>query len=341
MMSAAIVTLERVAHMADAAAGMARDLIFLAPIFHGKIWGGRELEKRFGYMIPDGPIGECWGISAHPNGDCVVDGGEFDGQHLSELWESHHELFSGAEGDRFPLLIKILDARENLSVQVHPDDAYAAEHENGSLGKRECWYVIDCEPGTRIIVGQRAKSREELAAMIEEGRWDDMLNYVPIHPGDFFRIEPGTIHAIMGGTLILETQQSSDVTYRVYDYDRIQPDGTKRPLHVKQSLDVVDYGQVPPTSGTVTAPEKDGVTELMACPNFDVERVRVSGEKTLAQPWPFMCLSVIEGSGSVCNGSGVEHAVSAGSHFLAPFGSGDVLLTGEMTLITSHLPERA
>ena len=177
--------------------------------------------------------------------------------------------------------------------------------------------------------------------MIEEGRWDDMLNYVPIHPGDFFRIEPGTIHAIMGGTLILETQQSSDVTYRVYDYDRIQPDGTKRPLHVKQSLDVVDYGQVPPTSGTVTAPEKDGVTELMACPNFDVERVRVSGEKTLAQPWPFMCLSVIEGSGSVCDGSGVEHAVSAGSHFLAPFGSGDVRLTGEMTLITSHLPERA
>ena len=177
--------------------------------------------------------------------------------------------------------------------------------------------------------------------MIEEGRWDDMLNYVPIHPGDFFRIEPGTIHAIMGGTLILETQQSSDVTYRVYDYDRIQPDGTKRPLHVKQSLDVVDYGQVPPTSGTVTAPEKDGVTELMACPNFDVERVRVSGEKVLAQPWPFMCLSVIEGSGSVCDGSGVEHAVSAGSHFLAPFGSGDVRLTGEMTLITSHLPERA
>ena len=271
----------------------------------------------------------------------MVDGGEFDGLHLSELWDAHHELFAGAKGDRFPLLIKILDARENLSVQVHPDDAYAAEHENGSLGKRECWYVIDCEPGTRIIVGQRARSREELAAMISDGRWGDMLNYVPIHPGDFFRIEPGTMHAIMGGTLILETQQSSDVTYRVYDYDRVQSDGTKRPLHVKQSLDVVDYEQVPPTSGKVTAPEKDGVTELMACPNFDVERVRVSGEKTLPQPWPFMCLSVIEGSGSVRDGAGVEHALSAGSHFLAPSGSGDIRLTDEMTLITSHLPERA
>ncbi len=333
------VVLGRVARMAGAATGSARDLIFLAPIFHEKIWGGRELERCFGYDIPDGPIGECWGISAHPNGDCTVAGGEFDGLHLSELWEGHHELFAGAEGDRFPLLVKILDARENLSVQVHPDDAYAAAHENGSLGKRECWYVIDCEPGTRIIVGQRAKSREELAAMIAEGRWDDMLNYVPIHPGDFFRIEPGTMHAIMGGTLILETQQSSDVTYRVYDYDRVQPDGTKRPLHVRQSLDVVDYDQVPPTSGKVTAPERDGVTELMACPNFDVERVRVSGEKVLEQPWPFMCLSVIEGSGTVCDGAGVEHGVCAGSHFLAPSGSGDVCLAGEMTLITSHLPE--
>lgn len=316
----------------------APDLIFLRPVFHEKIWGGRELERRFGYDIPDGAVGECWGISAHPNGDCTVEGGEYDGEHLSGLWRDHHELFAGAEGDRFPLLIKILDARDNLSVQVHPDDAYAAKHENGSLGKRECWYVIDAEPGTQIIVGQRAKNRDELAAMIAEGRWDDMLNLVPIHTGDFFRIEPGTMHAIMGGTLILETQQSSDVTYRVYDFDRVQADGTKRPLHIQQSLDVVDYDQVAPTSGEVTAPEVDGVTELMDCPNFDVERVRVSGEKALAQPWPFLCLSVIEGKGTVRDGAGVEHPVRAGSHFIAPAGSGEVVLSGEMTVICSHLP---
>ncbi|MGI6230532.1 MAG: type I phosphomannose isomerase catalytic subunit [Tractidigestivibacter sp.] len=327
--------------MADTIAATNPDLIFLRPVFHEKIWGGRELADRFGYDIPDGPVGECWGISAHPNGDCLVDGGEFEGSYLSDLWRDHHELFAGAEGDRFPLLIKILDARDNLSVQVHPDDAYAAEHENGSLGKRECWYVIDAKPGTQIIVGQRAKSREELAAMIADGRWDDMLNKVPIKAGDFFRIEPGTMHAIMGGTLILETQQSSDVTYRVYDFDRVQPDGTKRPLHIQQSLDVVDYDQIPPTSGEVTAPEADGVTELMSCPNFDVERVRVSGEKTLAQPWPFLCLSVIEGEGSARDGAGVEHAVKAGSHFLAPAGSGDVALSGEMMLICSHLPSNS
>ena len=316
-----------------------RDLIFPTPIFHGKIWGGRKLETEFGYEIPDGPIGECWAISAHPNGDCVVAGGAWDGKHLSELWDEHRELFGGVEGDRFPLLVKIIDAKDNLSVQVHPDDAYAAEHENGSLGKRECWYVLAVDPGTKIVIGQRAHDRAELAQMIEEGRWDDMLNLVPCHVGDFFPIEPGTVHAIQGGTLILETQQSSDVTYRVYDYDRVQDDGSTRELHIQQSLDVVDYGMEAPASGEVTAPEVDGVTELMECPNFVVDRVRVSGEKVVEQPYPFMCVSVIEGSGTVCAAeAGVEHQIGMGTHFLAPAGCGALTFAGDMTLVTSRLP---
>ena len=316
-----------------------RDLIFPAPIFHEKIWGGRKLATDFGYEIPDGPIGECWAISAHPNGDCVVSGGAWDGMHLSELWDQHRELFGNAEGDRFPLLVKIIDAKDHLSVQVHPDDAYAAEHENGSLGKRECWYVLAVDPGTKIVIGQRAHDRAELAQMIEEGRWDDMLNLVPCHVGDFFPIEPGTVHAIQGGTLILETQQSSDVTYRVYDYDRVQDDGSTRELHIQQSLDVVDYGMEAPASGEVTAPEVDGVTELMECPNFVVDRVRVSGEKNVEQEWPFLCVSVIEGSGTVsASEAGVEHKIARGTHFLAPAGCGELRFTGDMTLVTSRLP---
>ena len=316
-----------------------RDLIFPAPIFHEKIWGGRKLATDFGYEIPDGPIGECWAISAHPNGDCVVSGGAWDGMHLSELWDQHRELFGNAEGDRFPLLVKIIDAKDHLSVQVHPDDAYAAEHENGSLGKRECWYVLAVDPGTKIVIGQRAHDRAELAQMIEEGRWDDMLNLVPCHVGDFFPIEPGTVHAIQGGTLILETQQSSDVTYRVYDYDRVGDDGKPRELHIEQSLDVVDYAAQAPASGEVTAPEVDGVTELMECPNFVVERVRVSGEKSVEQEWPFLCVSVIEGSGTVrAAAAGVEHEIARGTHFLAPSGCGNLLFSGNMTLVTSRLP---
>lgn len=317
-----------------------RDLIFPTPIFHEKIWGGRKLADDFGYEIPDGPIGECWAISAHPNGDCAISGGAWDGMRLSELWDQHRELFGDVEGDRFPLLIKIIDAKDNLSVQVHPDDAYAAEHENGSLGKRECWYVLAADEGTQIVIGQRAHDRAELAGMIDEGRWDDMLNLVPCHVGDFFPIEPGTVHAIQGGTLILETQQSSDVTYRVYDYDRVGDDGKPRELHIQQSLDVVDYAAQAPASGEVTAPEVDGVTELMECPNFVVDRVRVAGEKDVAQPWPFLCVSVIEGSGTVCaSEAGVTHEIARGTHFVAPAGCGELSFAGDMTLVTSHLPK--
>ena len=308
------------------------DLIKLKPVFHEKIWGGRKLETEFGYKIPEGGIGECWAISAHPNGDCLIEGGAFAGKHLSELWAEHRELFGGAEGDVFPLLIKILDAKDDLSIQVHPDDAYAAEHENGSLGKTECWYVLDCDEGATIIVGQRARDRAEAAQMIEEGRWSDMLNEVPIHKGDFFQIDSGTVHAIKGGTLILETQQSSDVTYRLYDYDRPGTDGKLRPLHIEQSLDCIDFDVQAPTDGTVSAAETDGVTELESNRIYTVDRIRVNGEKTLAQSWPFVCLSVIEGTGIV-NGE----AVGKGTHLLVPSTIESLELAGEMELITSHL----
>ncbi len=289
------------------------DLIKLTPIFHEKIWGGRQLETVFGYDIPDGPIGECWAISAHPNGDCQIAEGPYAGHTLSWLWAEHRELFGNCEGKEFPLLIKILDAKDDLSIQIHPNDEYAAKHENGSLGKTECWYVLDCEPGATIIVGQRAHDRAEAAQMIEDGRWDDMLNVLPIHKGDFFQIDSGTVHAIKTGTLILETQQSSDVTYRLYDYDRPGTDGKLRPLHIEQSLDCINFDAQAPTDGTVTAPEVDGVTELESNPCYTVDRVRVDGSKTLDQRWPFMCLSVIDGEGTICG-----DPVHKGSHLLAP-----------------------
>lgn len=308
------------------------ELINLKPVFHENIWGGRQLETVFGYDIPDGPIGECWAISAHPAGDCDIVGGEFDGKKLSWLWDNHRELFGNVEGDRFPLLIKILDAKGDLSIQVHPNDAYAAEHENGSLGKTECWYVLDCDDDATIIVGQRAKNREECAKMIEEGRWPELLNEVPIHKGDFFQINSGTVHAIKAGTLILETQQSSNVTYRLYDYDRPGIDGKPRPLHIQQSLDCIDFDAKAPTDGTVTAPEVDGVTELESNKIYTVDRVRVDGAKSLEQKWPFVCLSVIDGEGSACG-----EPVHKGTHLLVPSTVDSIDLDGTMELICSHL----
>lgn len=305
-------------------------LIHLEPIFHEKIWGGRKLETEFGYDIPDGPIGECWAISAHPNGDCTITEGTYAGKTLSWLWDNHRELFGDLEGDRFPLLIKILDAEDSLSIQVHPDDAYADEHENGSLGKKECWYVLDAKEDGTIIVGQRAHDREEFARMVDEGRWDELINRAPIKKGDFFQIDPGTIHAIEGGTLILETQQSSDVTYRVYDFDRVDANGNKRPLHLQQALDVVDFSLEAPKDGTVTTPEVDGITELESNDRYTVIRVRVDGPRMLGQPHPFMCVSVIEGEGSICGS-----AVAKGTHLLAPSTVDELALDGTMTLICS------
>lgn len=308
------------------------DLIFLKPVFHEKIWGGRRLATEFGYDIPDGPIGECWAISAHPHGDCVVVGGEYDGMHLSEVWDGHREAFGSMEGDRFPLLIKILDAEGDLSVQIHPDDAYAAEHENGSLGKRECWYVLDCEPDATIIVGQNAKDPEEFRAMVDAGRWDELLNELPIHKGDFFQIDPGTVHAIKHGTMILETQQSSDVTYRLYDYDRVTEDGTKRELHIDRSCDVVDYGVVAPASGEVDVVADDrGVAVLESNEDYTVETVDVDGSLELAEDAPFLCVSVIAGEGTASG-----HAVKAGSNFIVPSTVPTLFLEGSMRLVVSR-----
>ena len=186
-----------------------KQIIFLNPVFKQMIWGGNRLSTDFGYDIPGDNTGECWGISAHPNGDDSIANDCYAGMTLSQLWDEHPELFGNIEGDRFPLLIKIIDAKDNLSIQVHPYDEYAAKNENGSLGKTECWYIIDCPDDAKLVVGHNAKTHEELSDMIHEGRWDEFIRYVPIKKGDFIQIDPGTVHAITSGCMILETQQNS------------------------------------------------------------------------------------------------------------------------------------
>lgn len=310
-------------------------IIELVPVFKEKIWGGRKLETEFGYEIPAGPVGECWAISAHPAGDDEIASGEYAGKTLSWLWDEHRELFGNCEGDRFPLLVKIIDAKDDLSIQVHPDNDYAAEHEDGSLGKKECWYVLSAEPGQTIVVGQRARSREEFAQMVEEGRWSELLNEIPIKAGDFFQIDPGTVHAIKGGTVILESQQSSDVTYRFYDYDRKQDDGTLRPLHMQQALDVIDFDCAPLTSGEVELSGPVTTLEQNECYTVDLVRVGEDGcpaELAVETPHPFTCISVIEGEG-VVNG----REVKKGTHLLALSACDTLELSGTMQVVLSYL----
>ena len=311
---------------------MSKTILRMKPIFQEKIWGGNRLNRVFGYTIPSDETGECWAISGHPGGDCTLENPEFAGETLGSLWKKQPELFGNIPGDIFPLLIKIIDAKDDLSIQVHPDDAYAGVHENGSLGKTECWYVLDCDEGATIIIGHNASTKEEMAQMIEENRWNELLRQVPIHKGDFFQIDPGCLHAIKGGTLILETQQSSDVTYRFYDYGRLQ-DGKPRQLHIAQSLDVttVPFQSDAPAQETWTQGDAT-VTKLVTCQYYTVCRAEVNGTATFNWDQPFVNVSIISGEGKLDD---VE--VRTGDHLLITANYGEMAITGNLEIMYSHL----
>lgn len=216
-------------------------IIKLEPVFFDKIWGGNKLKTNYNFNVSD-VCGECWGISAHKTASSKVMHKDYQGMTLRELYRDHRELFGNYESDEFPILVKIIDASDNLSIQVHPEDEYASQFD--SLGKEECWYILDTEPNTDIIIGHKAKTKDEFKNAIENGTLENLCRQFPVKQGDFFYIEAGTLHAICKGTTILEVQQSSDITYRVYDYNRLQ-DGKPRDLHVKEALDVVAIPDTP------------------------------------------------------------------------------------------------
>lgn len=311
------------------------EALLLRPVFQEKIWGGQKLKTVFGYPIPDKKIGECWAISAHPHGTCVVENGPYAGRKLDELWENERALFGNPTGSVFPLLTKILDAEDDLSVQVHPDDRYGLEHE-GELGKTECWYVIDCEPGAEIIYGHHAQTKEELRSMIESGQWEHLLRRIPVKPGDFYYVPSGTIHAIGKGILILETQQSSDTTYRVYDYDRRDDQGNLRELHIDDSVAVTNVPHHDPTvTPTVEVEGENTVTTYVKTAFFTVHKWEVGDQLTLKQVAPYTLGSVLAGTGELVI-DGKATAIAKGDHFILPATVKSWTLKGKLTLIASE-----
>lgn len=308
------------------------DILFLEPIFKEMIWGGSCMKERFGYNIPGEHTGEAWIVSAHSQGDCPITEGHFKGETLNSLWNSHRELFGGITGEVFPLLVKIIDAKEDLSIQVHPDDHYAETHENGALGKTECWYILDCEKDASIVVGHNASTKEELQQMIADKKWMELIQVRPIKPGDFFQIPPGTVHAIKGGTLLIETQQNSAVTYRLYDYDRLS-DGKPRELHIEKSIDVI---RCPHTdSPSCKEPQQFAgykKQELVSCSYYTVDKYDISERLCLSQDYPFLIVNVIDGQGRIDG-----HDIKKGCNFILPYRYGAFEITGHLSLITSHL----
>lgn len=306
------------------------ELLWMTPVFKETIWGGDRLHSSFQYEIPSDHTGECWAISSHKHGDCQISRGSYQGKTLSWLWKEHPELFGNYPGDRFPLLIKLIDAKEDLSIQVHPDDEYARIHENGSLGKTECWYILDCDEDATIVIGHHAKDQREMEEMIHNRRWKDFIRVIPIKKGDFFQIDPGCLHAIKGGTLLLETQQNSDVTYRVYDYDRLS-DGKPRELHIKQSIATIRAPFVE-TKADMSREVLEGAihTRFIQCPYYCVDKYDVNGDFTWDFHTPFTNVSIIDGTGNL-NGLPLKK----GDHFIIPYQYGICQFQGHFSMICS------
>jgi len=309
--------------------------IFLQSVFQERIWGGQKLKQLFGYDIPYEHTGEYWAVSAHPNGQSIVKSGPYQGMLLGELWNSHPELFNSSS-TVFPLLTKLLDASDDLSVQVHPNDAYAGAHENGELGKTECWYIVAAEPGACIIYGHEAKTKHELESMIAAGNWDSLLTKVPVKAGDFFYVPSGTIHALGKGIVVLETQQSSDTTYRVYDYDRRDKDGNTRELHLEKAIDVTTVPQAYQAVSYDTKEIENGViTTFVSNSFFTVEKWNVDGKASFPEAKQYTICSVIDGNGELSI-NGQSYPLVKGNHFILPISSGGFQLNGKLELIISH-----
>ncbi len=257
--------------------------LLFRPVLKDYIWGGRNLERILGRAIPDGRIAESWEIAAHEDGAAVVINGIYAGLPLTAVHDlmginliGRHNAWAEARG-KFPLLVKILDATDKLSVQVHPDDEFALAHEGNELGKTEMWVILHAEPGAALVLGlQPGTTAVELRQAIERGTVEQYLHLMPVSVGDFVCVPSGTLHAILGGVMIAEIQQNSNTTYRVYDWNRTQ-NGVARPLHIEKALSVINFespGGSAPKDPTLLD-ESGGVRRWLLCRNryFTTERV--------------------------------------------------------------------
>ncbi len=288
----------------------------LHPAAKDYLWGGTRLNDDFAKHVASDVVAETWECSTHPDGVSIAASGEWIGMPLDELLRAHPEYLGehAHGGTDLPVLVKFIDAKRDLSVQVHPSDEFAREHENGQNGKTEMWYVMDAEPDTRIAYGlHHTISRENFQKAIEDGTVEKYLQFVPARKNDLFFIPPGTVHAIGAGSLIAEIQQSSNLTYRLYDYNRTDRIGNKRPLHLEKGLAVANLEAMPEPRQPMRLLRYSGGTAselLCRCQYFQVERVLVNTEqrRELATfqvtPESFQIFLFLDGCGSMfCNDS--------------------------------------
>lgn len=320
-----------------------REPIFLRPTGKDYLWGGSRLNDEFVKNIPMQPLAETWECSTHPDGPSYAVGGEFDALSLAKILRAHPD-FLGTHPDsagELPILIKFIDANKDLSVQVHPTDEYAAAHENGQRGKTEMWYVLDAAKDAKLVYGLRhAVTAEALRESIADGTVEKYLQTVPIAKNDVFFIEAGTIHAIGAGALIAEIQESSNLTYRLYDYDRVDKNGEKRPLHVDRALEIANLrsSAEPRQPMRVLRYQPGCARELLCrCRYFEVYRMLVNTERRQkvsfrADPMSFRVLLCVDGCGTVSWGGSVRN-IYKGDCLFVPADSVELRLHGQLQLL--------
>lgn len=322
-------------------------LIF-EPVLKERIWGGTTLHAKYGRELPSDKVGESWDVACHKNGMSKISNGELKGKTLKEVIDEYGKDLLGKDLQdkhikKFPLLIKILDATDVLSVQVHPDDEYAKVHENGELGKTEMWYIIDAKPGAKLVYGVKEDTtKEQFEKSIKAGKLEEYLNTIDVAPGDVVYIPAGMVHAIGAGILICEVQQNSDTTYRVYDWNRVDDTGKARELHIKQALDVIDFEGKHSTEKVMGLSRQKGesqVTYYVANKYFAMEKLdviheleqQVNGER-------FFILTVVEGEGKIVYFGGTQE-FKAGQSIMIPACMKDYTIEGNCTIIKSYIPD--
>ena len=315
--------------------------IMLEPVFKEIVWGGNRLKSDYGFKSELNNIAEAWMLCARNDGDNIIVNGDYSGKSFTEFVKENKSVLGikGQSYEEFPLLIKFIDAKADLSVQVHPDDEYAKIHEN-SYGKTEAWYILDCDEGAELIYGfNKELTPDEFRKSIEDNTFLDYVNKVKVKKGDVFFISAGTLHAIGSGILLAEVQQNCNTTYRVYDYNRLV-DGKPRELHVEKALDVTNT--VPPVRNgdPDCAPVMNGTaTEqaLCSCEFFKMDSVDVKDTYALTVDGKsFVSVLVLSGNGQLESGS---EAISckAGDSIFIPADSGEITFKGEFKVLLSTL----
>jgi len=314
------------------------------PIYKHKIWGGDTLKTHYGRDIPGNDVGESWDVACHENGVSVVANGELKGKTLLELFDEYKQELIGSGYEKhakFPLLYKFIDANDNLSVQVHPNDDYAMKHENGELGKTEMWMIIAAKEGAELVVGvKEGVSKDDFAKAVEEGNIGACLNPMPVEAGDVINIPAGLLHAIGEGILLVEVQQNSDTTYRVYDWDRVDENGKSRDLHIAKSIEVINFDsekEPEKVRGIKMEFEDYQVVRYIANDYCAVDKIVLNGHLKHSTNDKFHVFNVVEGSMKIKYRDMVVE-MEAGESVLLPAVLGEYDMEGKGIILSSYIP---